>query len=238
MQINTSPCTVFSIQQLVLLRKFLSVFRNVSSICAAPVLNYIPVGSFTTVAGGDDTHRTCCRVHFANDFTAFLCKFTRQCTFILQSPYHYRRRITAFLHPLTKQLFKVLSKLRCVIPYMGRKLCPEQDAFFVPIFLIIEMMGLMSITEGVEACRTYLFHSRSYLLPTEGMTLPELMLILAYTIDKDRLSIQIETPIFVISLYRPTDCTDTERRRDLIRCLGITLNHTCQFIKIGILRIP
>ena len=83
MQINTSPCTVFSIQQLVLLRKFLSVFRNVSSIRAAPILNYIPVGSFTAVTGGDDTHRTCCRVHFANDFTAFLCKFTRQCTFIL-----------------------------------------------------------------------------------------------------------------------------------------------------------
>ena len=100
------------------------------------------------------------------------------------------------------------------------------------------MMGLMSITEGVEACRTYLFHSRSYLFPTEGMTLPELMFILAYTIDKDRLSIQIETTISIISLYRPTDCTDTERRRDLIRCFGITLNHTCQFIKIGILRIP
>ena len=74
----------------------------------------------------------------------------------------------------------------------------------------------MGITESVEACRTYLFHSRSYLLPTEGMTLPELMFILAYTIDKDRLSIQIETTIFVISLYRPTDCTDTEGRRDLV----------------------
>ncbi len=53
------------------------------------------------------------------------------------------------------------------------------------------MMGLMGVTETVKACRTYLLYPCSYLLPAERVTLSELMFVLANSIDKDRLSIQI-----------------------------------------------
>ena len=73
------------------------------------------------------------------------------------------------------------------------------------------MMWLVGITKGIKTCRTYLLHSCSYLFFTECMTLSELMFILAYAIDKDRLFIQVKATISIISLHRPTDRTDTER---------------------------
>ena len=100
------------------------------------------------------------------------------------------------------------------------------------------MMGLMGVTETVKACRTYLLYPCSYLLSAERVTLSELMFVLANSIDKDRLSIQIETSVSVIPFHRPTDGTDTERSRYLIRSLRIPLNHACQFIQIRIICTP
>ena len=90
---------------------------------------------------------------------------------------------------LAKQLLKILPEFRCVIPYMCGELRPEQNTFFIPVFLIIKMMGLMGVTETVKACRTYLLYPCSYLLSAERVTLSELMFVLANSIDKDRLSI-------------------------------------------------
>ena len=100
------------------------------------------------------------------------------------------------------------------------------------------MMGLMGVTETVKACRTYLLYPCSYLLPAERVTLSELMFVLANSIDKDRLSIQIETSVSVIPFHRPADGTDTERSRYLIRSLRIPFNHACQFIQIRIICTP
>ena len=72
---------------------------------------------------------------------------------------------------------------------MCGELRPEQNTFFIPVFLIIKMMGLMGVTETVKACRTYLLYPCSYLLSAERVTLSELMFVLANSIDKDRLSI-------------------------------------------------
>ena len=41
-----------------------------------------------------------------------------------------------------EQFLEILTKLRSVIPHVGRKLCPKQDSLFIPILLIIEMMAV------------------------------------------------------------------------------------------------
>ena len=88
MQSDASPCTIFSVQQLILPGEFFSIFGDISPVRTTPILDYIPVGSFPTITGSDDTHRTRRRIHLPDNLTTFLCKFTGQCTFILQSPYN------------------------------------------------------------------------------------------------------------------------------------------------------
>ena len=100
------------------------------------------------------------------------------------------------------------------------------------------MMGLMSIPERIETGCTYLFYPCGNLFITERMALSELMLILAYSIDKHGLPIQVKTSVSIVSFYRPANGTNSEGCRNFIRCLRITLNHTSQFIEIWIFRIP
>ena len=99
-------------------------------------------------------------------------------------------------------------------------------------------MGLVSVTESVEARRTDLFHTGYHLFTAESMALSELVFIFTYPIDKDRLSIQIEPSVTVLLFHRPTDGTDTKGRTNLIRSTLATLYHTGQFIQIRILRTP
>ena len=89
MQVDASPRSIFSIQQLVRLRELTTVFRHISSIRTTPILNHIPVCTFTAIAGCYDTHCLGSRVHLPDKITAFLCKLTRQSAFILQSPHHH-----------------------------------------------------------------------------------------------------------------------------------------------------
>ena len=100
------------------------------------------------------------------------------------------------------------------------------------------MMGLMSIPERIETGCTYLFYPCGNLFITERMALSELMLILAYSIDKHGLPIQVKTSVSIVSFYRPANGTNTEGCRNFIRRLRITLNHASQFIEIWIFRIP
>ena len=100
------------------------------------------------------------------------------------------------------------------------------------------MMGLMSIPECIETGCTYLFYPCGNLFITERMALSELMLILAYSIDKHGLPIQVKTSVSIVSFYRPANGTNTEGCRNFIRRLRITLYHAGQFIEIWIFRIP
>ena len=100
------------------------------------------------------------------------------------------------------------------------------------------MMGLMGIPECIETGCAYLFYPCSDLFIAERMTLSELMFILAYSIDKHRLSIQVKTSVSIVSFYRPANGTNTEGCRNFIRRLRITLYHAGQFIEIWIFRIP
>ena len=58
------------------------------------------------------------------------------------------------------------------------------------------------------------------------------------SIDKDRLSVQIEPSVTILPFHRPTDGTDTKGCTNLIRSTLTTLYHTGQFIQIRILRTP
>ena len=186
----------------------------------------------------------CGRVHFPNNSGTFLRKFTRQSTLILQSPHDDRRRITPFLHPLPEQFLEIIPKFRRIIPDMCRELRPEQDPLLIPIRLIIEMMGLMGISECIKAGSPYLFGAGSHLLTTECVALPELMFIFAYPIDKNRSTVQKETSVSIFTFHRPAKCANSERSNHLIGrfyLIGgfhITLYHTGQLIKIRILRTP
>ena len=123
---------------------------------------------------------------------------------------------------------------------MGRKLCPEEDAVLIPIALVVEVVRLVGIAEGVEARRAHLLHAGCDLLMREGVALTKLMLILADTIHKGRLAIDIEAGIAILAEDGPREGADTVGGRNLIRgaLAAVTLNHRGELVEVGILGRP
>ncbi|MPN20772.1 hypothetical protein SDC9_168151 [bioreactor metagenome] len=113
---------------------------------------------------------------------------------------------------------------------MGRQLSPEQNTFFIPIPLIVEVVRLVRITESIEARSLHLLHTGSHLLLAESMTLPKLVLVLAYPIQEHRFVVQIETSVTVVTFHRPADGTNTKRCSHLIRSSCAPFNHGSQTV--------
>ena len=220
MQIDRTPCTIFTIQQLI--ADFFIIVIRKSTIRTRPVLNHIPICSFTTVTSGYYSLISGCWIHFTNDIRTLFGKFLWQRTFVLQSPHHYRRRITTLLYPLTKQCFKVITEFRRIIPYMCRELRPENNSILVPVILIRQIMRLVSITESIKASCFYLLYTRSNLFTGKSMRLSELMFVFTNTVNKNRFTIQSESLVAIFTKYRPAYRTDTVRSSHLVSTLTST----------------
>ena len=114
-----APGTVLAIEKLVGLLQFVGIVIHISTIGSAPVLHHIPIGAFTTVAGGDQTLRATGGIHVADDLCTFFGKVLRQRTLILQSPEDVRRIVAPLLHPLDEMAFERIAELARVVPDMG-----------------------------------------------------------------------------------------------------------------------
>ena len=198
-----APCSVFSVEKLVVAREFLGVVFELSAIRTAPVLHHVPVCPLASVAGGHEALRSACGVEAAYDVGAFLGEFRRYGALVLQSPQDYRRRVAALLHPLYEVALEALLELWRVIPYMCRELRPPQYAVLVDYLLVEQVVWLVCVAEGVEARGHHLLHPRLYLLVAEGVALSEQVFILTHAVDELRFAVEIEAFVAVASRQRP-----------------------------------
>ena len=83
---------------------------------------------------------------------------------------------------------------------MCRELTPEQYALLIQQLLVIEIMWLMSLTEGIKTCLTHHLDTGGNLLVREGMTLTEEVLVITGSVDENRTAIEIESAVFLIHL--------------------------------------
>ena len=75
---------------------------------------------------------------------------------------------------------------------MGGKLAPEKHPLLIEQLSVVEVVGLVGLTESIETGLAYLLDARSYLLVRESVTASEKMFILASAVDEDRFSIEQE----------------------------------------------
>ena len=198
-----APCSIFSVEQLVVAFQFVAVVLNLAAIGAAPVLHHVPVGALAAVAGGDEAHGSAGGVHLPDDVGTFLGKLFGQRAFVLQSPQDDGGRVAAFLHPLYKVTLETFLELWGVIPYMGRELRPPEQTLAVDELLIFQIVRLVGIPEGVEACLLDLFDSCLDLLVAECVALSEQVLVFAHAVDECRLAVQEETLVAIVAGERP-----------------------------------
>ena len=66
------------------------------------------------------------------------------------------------------------------------------------------------------------------------MTITQQVLVLAGTIDEGGLSVEEEPIITIVSLNRPRNTADTERRAHFVGGLAITFDHCSKGVEIGI----
>ncbi len=114
-----APSTVLAIKKLVGLLQFVGIVVNIATIGAAPVLHHVPIGAFTTVAGGDQTLRATGGIHVSDNLCTFFGKVLRQRTLILQSPENVRRIVAPLLHPLDEMALERTAELARIVPDMG-----------------------------------------------------------------------------------------------------------------------
>ena len=81
---------------------------------------------------------------------------------------------------------------------MCRELTPEQYALLIQQLLVIEIMWLMSLTEGIETCLTHHLDTGGNLLVREGMPLTEEVLVIAGSVDENRTANEIESAVILI----------------------------------------
>ena len=106
---------------------------------------------------------------------------------------------------------------------MCRKLAPEKDSLLVEQLLIEQVMGLMSLAEGIEAGICNLLDTGADLLWRESMAVAQEMFVFAGSIDESRSSVEEE-------LTPPFNVTDTKGCTYFIRGLAIALNYRGKII--------
>ncbi len=195
MQVERAPGPVFAIQQLFGLTEFLVVVVGRAAIRAAPVLDDVPVGALAAVAGGDGTLVAAGGVKAANDVATLLGKCLGQHALVLQSPEYQRRGVATLLDPAHQEALEGVAELGGVVPDMGRELAPEQDALLVEQLLVEQVVGLVSLAEGVEAGVAYLLDARTNLFGREGMALAQQVFVLAGAVDEDRRAVEVEAMV-------------------------------------------
>ena len=92
---------------------------------------------------------------------------------------------------------------------MSRKLRPEKDTLFIPVFLVFQVVRLMGIAECIETGCLYLFYTGCNLFIRKSMRLAKLVLILASSVDENRLIVQEKPPIGTGTFNRSTHRSDT-----------------------------
>ena len=195
MQVDGAPGTVFAVEQLLGLQQFFVVVVGRASIGAAPVLDDIPVGALAAIAGGDGALVAAGGVERADDGRALLGESLGQHTLVLQSPQDDRRTVAPLLDPAHQQSLEVVAELVGVVPDVGGELAPEEDALFVAQLLIEQMMGLVSLAQGVESGIGDLLHARANLLGCEGVAGTQQVLILAGAVDEYGAAVEVEAVV-------------------------------------------
>ncbi len=185
-----APCPVFAVEELVRMLEFPGIVVGTSTVGSAPVLHHIPVCSLTAIASGDGPLVDGRRVELADDSPTLLRKVFRQHALILQSPEYDARRVAPFLDPLAQFLLEVGAKFGRVVPDVGGKLAPEKHPLLIEQLSVVEVVGLVGLTESIETGLAYLLDARSYLLVRESVTASEKMFILASAVDEDRFSVE------------------------------------------------
>ena len=131
-----------------------------------------------------------------------------------------------------------LAELGCVVPDMGRELRPPQQPLLIDKLLVIQVVGLMAIAESVEASLFRHLDASGNLLVGEGMTLAELMFVLACSVDEHRLAIEMEPLVAIVSRQRPAGGADAIGCVGALRGLAVALDNGVEIVKIGVIDTP
>ena len=106
---------------------------------------------------------------------------------------------------------------------MCRELAPEKDALFVEQLLVEQVVRLVGLTEGIEACIANLLDTRANLFRRKGVAITQEMLVFAGAIDEDWLFVEKESRISgrtsltsTTSWNGPRNATDAEGCTHLI----------------------
>ena len=121
---------------------------------------------------------------------------------------------------------------------MCRELTPEEYSLAVEQLLIFEVVGLVSLSEGVESHLPHLLYSCGYLLAAEGVALPQLVLILAHSVDECRLAVEEKSVVARGVLARPCQGAYSKRCGYLVGGFATALYHACKIIEIWRIGAP
>ena len=80
---------------------------------------------------------------------------------------------------------------------MGRELTPEEHSLLVEKSLIVKIMGLMSLSEGIESGIAHHLHARRYLLVAPRMAVAEEMFVVARAVDEYGTTVEEELTVVV-----------------------------------------
>ncbi len=169
MQVDGTPGTIFTIEQLFRLFQFVVIVVGRATVSTTPVLDDVPVSALAAVAGGDGTLVATGGIKATDDVAILLGKLLRQHALVLQAPEDDAGRVAALLDPTYQQTLEILAEPGSVVPDMCRELAPEEDALFVAQLLIEQMVRLVCFAQGVKAGIGHLLHARANLFGCKSM---------------------------------------------------------------------
>src|SRR6185312_10349804 len=214
MQIDRSPCAIFSYEHLP--PEIGGIGGRVAAIRTRPVLRDIPIGAASPVAGNDQSLCRRRRIQLPDQPDTFLRKVFGQLALILQSPKDDRRAVAPFFYPFGETSLEIFTECRRVEPDMRRQLRPPEDPQAVPIELIAQVVRLVRVTEGIEARRPHLLHARPDLLRGEGMAVAYAMLVSRDAVDEHWLTVQQKRMRPRGAQIGPVDTPDAVSRGDRV----------------------
>ena len=96
----------------------------------------------------------------------------------------------------------------------------------------------MGIAERIEAGILHHFDTGLNLWVAEGVTLSELVLVFADTVDEEGRAVEQETLVAVVPGQWPRGCADAVGCVDAFRSLAVAFDDGVEIIKIGLCRAP
>ena len=184
-----------TVQQLILLRQFAVIILRLSAIRCRPVLHHIPVGTIpplhvviTRMLRAVGSISRMMLLHSSAKSLGSTLSFavpTSQPT----------RGFAPFTH--WRSNFLKFSRNSGVSYHVGRQLSPEQNTFFIPIPLIVEVVRLVRITESIEARSLHLL-TRAATCSLLKALLPKLVLVLACPVQDTGFVVPDKTSVTVV----------------------------------------